>query len=205
MVSDRPTIDLVVKFGGALLRDAPAAARATRELAQLTTPASAVRILVVPGGGALADAVRGLDRSYALSDDAAHWMAILAMDQNAHAVASLDRDAMVVETAEEAVAALDSAHLPVLAPSRWLRRVDPLPHSWEVTSDSIAAWVAGALGARYLLLVKPAPGSAAQLSDPYLERALSLAPDFSPEAQVCAAGDVRRAATALAAAVSAAG
>jgi len=45
--------------------------------------------------------------------------------------------------------------VPVLAPSRWLREADPLPHSWDVTSDSIAAWVAGAAGASQLVLVKP--------------------------------------------------
>ena len=40
--------------------------------------------------------------------------------------------------------ALSAGHVPVLAPSRWLREADPLPHAWTVTSDSIAAWVAGA-------------------------------------------------------------
>jgi type VI secretion system protein ImpG len=45
--------------------------------------------------------------------------------------------------------------LPIVAPYHWLRAVDPLPHSWDVTSDSIAAWVAGAVGAQRLLLVKP--------------------------------------------------
>jgi hypothetical protein len=43
----------------------------------------------------------------------------------------------------------------VLAPSRWMRAADVLPHSWEATSDSIAAFVAGALGADRLVLVKP--------------------------------------------------
>ena len=61
--------------------------------------------------------------------------------------------------------------LPVLAPSRWLRDADPLPHSWDVTSDSIAAWVAGEVGARRLVLVKP-PGAGDQAVDPYFHRAL---------------------------------
>jgi 5-(aminomethyl)-3-furanmethanol phosphate kinase len=209
-VSDRPAIDLVIKFGRALLGDAPGAARATRELAQLTRPASAGRILVVPGGGALADAVREVDRryarsQYALTDDAAHWMAILAMDQYAYALASLDPDAVVVEAPEDAVAALHRGRLPVLAPHRWLRRADPLPHCWDVTSDSIAAWVAGAVGARHLLLVKPVPGSVATLSDPYVARALSLAPGPAPDVHTCTADDVVRAATALAALVPVAG
>ena len=50
----------------------------------------------------------------------------------------------------------------MLAPSRWMRSADVLPHSWEVTSDSIAAFVAGALDAALLILIKPAT----ELSDP---------------------------------------
>src|SRR4029077_3365386 len=104
---------------------------------------------------------------------AAHWMAILAMDQYAHLMVDrLPRSVLVFERREITVA-LDEGRLPVLAPSRWLRAVDPLPHSWEVTSDSIAAWVAGQVGARRLVLVKP-PGSAdAGLVDPYFARALA--------------------------------
>ena len=49
-----------------------------------------------------------------------------------------------------------AGRVPVLAPSRWLREADPLPHSWDVTSDSIAAWVAGQAGASTLVLVKAA-------------------------------------------------
>ena len=60
--------------------------------------------------------------------------------------------------------------MPVLAPYRWLRDGDALPHTWEVTSDSIAAWVAGELGARRLVLVK-APGATGDLVDKYFEQA----------------------------------
>jgi hypothetical protein len=61
----------------------------------------------------------------------------------------------------------------VLAPSRWLRDTDPLPHAWDVTSDSIAAWVAGQLGARHLVLVKPPGAAGAGVVDAYFSRALS--------------------------------
>src|SRR5439155_581228 len=62
-------------------------------------------------------------------------------------------------------AALQADRLPVLAPFRWLRAADPLPHSWEVTSDSIAAWLAGQLHARRVVLIKPAPADARTLVD----------------------------------------
>ena len=69
------------------------------------------------------------------------------------------RGAVLVSDAGGLSAVFDLAHVPVLAPYAWLRRADSLPHSWQVTSDSIAAWIARALGARRLVLVKP-PGFA---------------------------------------------
>lgn len=118
------------------------------------------RVIVVPGGGPFADAVRDADRRFGLSHSAAHWMAVLAMDQFAYLLAERLAEGRVVAGPDEIAAALAEGALPVLAPSRWLRAADPLPHTWSVTSDSIAAWVAGALGARRLVLVKP-PGTRA--------------------------------------------
>jgi aspartokinase-like uncharacterized kinase len=112
-----------------------------------------------------------VDRQLKLSDEAAHWMAVLAMDQYAHLLASRLRSAELVAGPPDIAAVLARARLPVLAPSRWLRDVDPLPHSWDVTSDSIAAWVAGMVGARRLVLVKP-PGVSANAVDPYFHRAI---------------------------------
>jgi aspartokinase-like uncharacterized kinase len=78
-------VETVVKLGGGVL------AHAEHFDAVLTTIATASRerrLLVVPGGGPFADAVREVDRKLGLGDDAAHWMAVLAMDQYAHLVAA---------------------------------------------------------------------------------------------------------------------
>jgi hypothetical protein len=53
-----------------------------------------------------------------------------------------------------------------------MREADPLPHSWEVTSDSIAAWIAGAVGARRLVLIKPSGASGSALVDAHFRHAL---------------------------------
>ncbi len=115
------------------------------------------RLLVVPGGGPFADVVRELHRSHGLSNDVAHWMAVSAMDQSAHLMAERMEGGRAVHSVSGARAALAAGNVPILAPSRWLRQSDPLPHTWDVTSDSIAAWVAGRVGAGHLVLVKP-PG-----------------------------------------------
>ena len=113
--------------------------------------------LIVPGGGPFADDVRDAYARGAVDDETAHWMAVLAMDEYAALLIARMPRAVRITSLSEAHAALVSGRLPVLAPSRWLREVDPLPHSWDVTSDSIAAWVAGQAGASTLVLVK-APG-----------------------------------------------
>ena len=113
-------------------------------------------LLVVPGGGPFADAVRAFDQRFGLSDASAHRMAILAMDQYAHLLAERIEGSILVEESGAVMDALAAGRAAVLAPSRWLRAADPLPHSWDATSDSVAAFVAGALDARRLVLVKPA-------------------------------------------------
>ncbi|MBA3555269.1 MAG: hypothetical protein H0W29_10990 [Gemmatimonadales bacterium] len=83
-------------------------------------------------------------------------MAILAMDQYAHLLAERIEGAVLVEEPGGLAAVHAAGRAAVLAPSRWLRAADPLPHSWDATSDSVAAFVAGALDASRLVLVKPA-------------------------------------------------
>jgi aspartokinase-like uncharacterized kinase len=158
-----------VKIGGRLLAH-PEHLDAT--LAALAGVAKEVPMLVVPGGGAFADAIRDADRRLGLSDEAAHWMAVLAMDQYAHLIASRMSNARLVVRKTDAAAALQDGRIPVLAPYQWLREADPLPHSWDVTSDSISAWVAGQIGATRLVLVKP-PGAAGDaIVDPCFDRFL---------------------------------
>ena len=168
-MTDRPSVVYaVVKVGGGLLGTDGAFARVVRALAA----SAAGRFLVVPGGGPFAEVVRERSRHLQIDTDTAHWMAILGMDQYAHALASRIRGAALVERERDIPVALAAGQIPVLAPYRWLRAADPLPHSWDVTSDSIAAWLAGALGATRLILLKPVAGDPVKLADPYFPRAL---------------------------------
>jgi len=54
--------------------------------------------------------------------------------------------------------ALRDGVVSVLLPAVLLAERDPLPESWAVTSDSIAAWVAAEVGAERLVLLKPVAG-----------------------------------------------
>ena len=128
---DRATVT-VVKLGGSL---APRIA----EIIPVLKAAHRL-LLIVPGGGIFADAVRqsGVDA------DAAHWMACAAMDQYGWTLA-----AQGIETTSKIARPKDTC---VLLPYCALRRYDPLPHSWDITSDTIAAWVAGRIGGDLLVL-----------------------------------------------------
>lgn len=116
--------------------------------------------VLVPGGGPFADAVRMAQPAMGFDDDAAHDMGLLAMAQYGRALASLGgfpiADSLV---AIEAV--LASERIPVWLPWPMLRDAPDIPRSWDVTSDSLALWLARVLGARRVVLVKPwAPASA---------------------------------------------
>jgi 5-(aminomethyl)-3-furanmethanol phosphate kinase len=140
----------VVKVGGGLARESGDGA--LRALCAAIRQAGARhRLLIVPGGGELADAVRAYDRRHGLRPETAHRMAILAMDQLGWALADLI-PAPACTTLEP------SGGVSVLLPAAVLLDADPLPASWDVTSDSIAAWLAGAAGAARLVLMKPVAG-----------------------------------------------
>lgn len=148
----------VVKVGGRLGRGG-----SLRDLGgRLAALGRRHRLLVVPGGGVFADAVRDLDRREKLDASSAHWMAIGAMDLYGLALAGLIPGSRTAVTRADALAA-DAAVVRVLLPALWLRLADPLPHGWDVTSDSIAAWVARECGAARLVLLKDAVGMAAPL------------------------------------------
>jgi 5-(aminomethyl)-3-furanmethanol phosphate kinase len=137
----------VVKVGGALARD-DSALRAW--CARIAACGARHPLLVVPGGGAFAEAVRRYDERVGLRDETAHSMAILAMDQFGWALSDLIPGAV----RRHDLGPVRAGAVAILLPAALLRERDPLPASWDVTADSIAAWVAGAASARRLVLVK---------------------------------------------------
>ncbi len=108
-------------------------------------------LLVVPGGAWFADAVREADRRFALPATTSHHMAVLGMEQFGWLLSEL-----IPGAGRSAQARLDRPGTTVLLPAALT--LDGLPASWRVTSDSIAAWVAGRAGAGRLVLVKEVDG-----------------------------------------------
>jgi len=115
--------------------------------------AEAGSIAIVPGGGPFADAVRTAQAGIGYDDRAAHAMALMAMAQFGSALESLNPALRLAASRSAILRALKERKVPVWSPER-MARAAALPETWELTSDSLAAWLAGALGATRLVLVK---------------------------------------------------
>jgi aspartokinase-like uncharacterized kinase len=142
---------VVIKLGGSYAYSARAPQR-TNWLEAIERCAG--QAILVPGGGPFADAVRTAQRELGFDDGAAHRMALLAMEQYGRALASLCRCFQLANSVEEIRSVLGDGAVPVWAPARMALAANGLPESWDLTSDSLAAWLAGVLGVPRLLLVK---------------------------------------------------
>ncbi len=122
----------VMKIGGSLIDHVPGITRAL-----LASPSAT---LIIPGGGPFANIVR----SFHAPDHESHWMAILGMEQYGWYIASFG------------ISTIPRLQVPC-APTVWLPyalmlKEDPLPHNWDITSDTIAAWAAYRLGLDLVVL-----------------------------------------------------
>ena len=159
----------VVKLGGSL-HDSPALRDRLAELATLPGPGR----IVAPGGGPFADLVRRLQPNLEYDDLTAHRMAILAMQQFGLALHALEPRLSLAESEPE----LRAARAAILLPWRLAGLAPEIAASWDVTSDSLACWLATRLGASRLVLVKsaselagnPADWAKAGLVDPTFPR-----------------------------------
>ncbi|TRZ89167.1 MAG: amino acid kinase [Methanosarcinales archaeon] len=129
---------IVVKLGGSLIDRAK---EIVREIIYYSDK-SGQAILIVPGGSVFADTVRKVKAS----NEASHWMAILAMEQYGYLIAD-GSEAKIVDNIS-----IEDVGTYILLPYALLKKKDELPHTWDVTSDTIAAWVAHKLGARFIKL-----------------------------------------------------
>jgi 5-(aminomethyl)-3-furanmethanol phosphate kinase len=152
---------LVVKIGGSLWRSR----RLGAWIAALRQYPSALTI--VPGGGPFADAVRAAQPQMSFSDDAAHKMALLGMEQYGLALADLFPGLVLFQTPQEAAAVHTLKHIAVWRPTA-MALTARIEAGWDITSDSLAAFYARASGATRLLLIKSvdAAEELADLVDP---------------------------------------
>jgi aspartokinase-like uncharacterized kinase len=120
-------------------------------------------VVIVPGGGDFANQVRLAQQQWQFDDSIAHAMAILAMQQMALIFKGLQPNFILANTVAEIKQHSQSA------PIIWSPNINELNQaevaaSWEISSDSLAAWLATQLGASELILVKAAQVSSNNLA-----------------------------------------
>jgi aspartokinase-like uncharacterized kinase len=148
-------MDAVIKVGGSLAEEPTVLIALCNGLGEI---AKKYRIIVIPGGGRFADVVRKFDRQYALSPEISHRMAILGMDQFGLLLSQFIPNSCATYLLTDAKQLSEIRVVPIFLPSRVAFQADQLEHSWSVTSDSIAAYVASLLHVNKLILVTDVDG-----------------------------------------------
>ncbi len=179
---------LVVKVGGSLM-DKVSSVIATLKSAADSPNCAFDKIVLVPGGGIFADEIRSMNAD----DETSHWLAVLAMEKFGYLISALGIPA--VDKLSDCVSA--GGKTLVLLPYKPVREYDPLPHSWDITSDSIAAWAASELSERLggdfrvsLLLLKSVDGIMRRDTNTNTTSAINTthtAPAIAPATAACGA------------------
>ncbi|MBI3527998.1 MAG: uridylate kinase [Betaproteobacteria bacterium] len=139
----------VVKLGGSLA-NSPELPRWLDVIA--TTGAG--KVVLVPGGGSWADEVREAQKREGFDDRIAHRKALRAMEQYGKVLAGMRANFVPAAGIAEIHKALRNDQIAVWMPYEMIVADPSIPESWDVTSDSLAAWLAKKLNASALLLVK---------------------------------------------------
>ena len=137
------SIKQVVKIGGSLFPD-----HAIELAEQLENTAS----VIILGGGEFANLIRRYNDEIHFSNQTNHWTAIDCMDIIAKLVNDKVQSTKLAFSIEEVNDISDEGFTPIFVVSEFLRREDPFECSWDVTSDSIAAYVAHLLNANLLIV-----------------------------------------------------
>ena len=133
----------VVKIGGSLFPD---------YAIDILDALVGQNVLVICGGGVFANLIRELNDDIGFSDSANHFAAIDCMDIIGELLSDKVVNSIPIYDLNDAADVINSGKVPVLLPSRFMRCVDLLEHSWDVTSDSIATYIAHLIDAKLLIV-----------------------------------------------------
>lgn len=146
----------IFKIGGKILENSKNIESTISQIAKLYEEKILQKIILIPGGGSYANFIREIDEELKLGDDLAHWMAIYSMNHNG---IELNRRYPELELIEDLKDFQGSKEIfCIFLPYHYLRNKDAFPHSWDVTSDSIALYIADQLQFNQCFLIKDIEG-----------------------------------------------
>ena len=132
---------VVIKVGGSLLSFPTLAERLQTWINQ--RPDSFIRMVI--GGGPFADSIRSLQKIHHFNNIQSHQLAIEAMGLSQVLVAKLLDDIPILSIGSNSLDLWKdgSPRVALIDHRYWLQEPSEcLPNDWNVTSDSLAAWVA---------------------------------------------------------------
>ena len=136
-------IKQVVKIGGSLFPE---------YAIDLAEKLKSTDSCIVLGGGEFANLIRKYDDQQHFSKEANHWTAIECMDIIAKLVNDKVESSKLAYSIDDVNQISDEGYTPIFVVSEFLRKEDPFECSWDVTSDSIAAYVSHLLNAKLLIV-----------------------------------------------------
>ena len=152
---------IIAKIGGKILEDPENLTSTITQLRELLKLNIVEKIIIISGGGSKVNFLRKIDSVLCISDDLAHWMAILAMDYNGIELSKKFSDINYVNNfnlLQEYIIENKHKQIIVFGPYNYLSNEDVLPHSWDVTSDSITLFLANKLKLNVCYLIKDIDG-----------------------------------------------
>ena len=108
--------------------------------------------LIILGGGEFANLIRKYDEDIKFSDETNHWTAIECMNIISKLVNDKVKSTKLAYSIDEANEISNEGFTPIFVVSQFLKTNDPFECSWDVTSDSIAAYVADMFNANLLIV-----------------------------------------------------
>jgi len=151
-----PQNRVVFKIGGKILENSKSLECTISQLKKLYEDNTLQKIIIISGGGSYANFIRSIDKKLVLGDDLAHWTAIFSMDYNGKDLNRKFPDFECIDDFEKIQRA--KRIFCIFLPYNYLRKKDELPHSWDVTSDSIAIYIANKLQLNECFLIKDVEG-----------------------------------------------
>lgn len=120
--------------------------------------------LLVCGGGDAADVVRRWHETHELDEEQSHWLAMESIRLNQRLLLTLMPELELVSNRAAAESVWKRGRVPLLDLLAFVSieeatfdvTTPPLPHNWNVTSDSLAGWVAIRWPASRFVLLKSA-------------------------------------------------
>ena len=150
--------DIIVKIGGKICENDSDLQSTMSQFNDLLFKHEILsKIVIIPGGGTYANLVRKIDYELDVGDNISHWMAIYAMNiQGTRLIEKFPEIEGITKL--ESTKESKKKKIQVFLPLEYLKETDELPHSWDVTSDSIIVYLASKLGLKECYLIKDVDG-----------------------------------------------